>query len=266
MTAPERAAAGLVLALVVGWGAWRAHALSRGGAAAAAIVGTLAMAAGWSWAALLVIYFLPAATLSSLGRERREARIHGVIAKRGARDARQVFANGGVFALAALGSLVMPWIGWSVMGIGALAASAADSWATEVGTLAGGMPRSIASLEPVPPGLSGGITAAGSAAALGGAAFMALAAWALGWSRMASVGVFAGGIAGAVADSLIGATLQDRRQCDRCGESTERLVHSCGMETRHASGFEWLDNDGVNVLCTLAGAAVAAIAAAPVLR
>ena len=264
MTLLVRSAVGVVLAIGVAYGARRARALSGDGAAAAAIIGSLAVAAGWSWAALLVIYFVPAALLSRVGRDRRDARIAGIVAKSGARDARQVLANGGVFALAALASIVLPWPGWSVVGAGALAASAADSWATEVGTLAGGTPRSIASLEPVPPGLSGGVTAPGTAAAIAGALFMALAAWALGWPRAAAAGVFVGGIAGSFADSVAGATLQERRRCDECGERTERMVHSCGMETRYTSGVAWLDNDGVNVLCTLAGA-VAAVVAAPLL-
>lgn len=261
MTSLVRSAVGIVLAIGVAYVARRARALSGDGAVAAAIIGSLAVAAGWSWAALLVIYFVPTAMLSRVGRDRRDARIAGIVAKSGARDARQVLANGGVFAFAALGSIVLPWSGWSVIGAGALAASAADSWATEVGTLADGRPRSIASFEPVPPGLSGGVTAPGTAAAIAGALFMALAAWALGWPRAAAAGVFVGGIAGSLADSLVGATLQARRRCDGCGEWTERMVHSCGMQTRHSSGFAWLDNDGVNALCTLAGA-VAAVGSA----
>lgn len=262
MIEAARAAAGLVLALAVASGAWRVRALSGDGAVAAAVVGALAMAAGWRWAALLLIYFLASAALSRTGRVDREAAIAGIVAKRGPRDAVQVVANGGAFALAALGSLLLPWDGWAVLAAGALAASAADSWATELGTLKGGVPRSIATLRPLPAGLSGGISAMGTAAAFAGALFVALAAYSLGWSRAMAVGVFAGGVAGALADSLIGATLQDRRRCDACEAWTERMVHSCGMETRHASGLEWLDNDWVNVLCTLIGAATAAVAAA----
>lgn len=265
-----RSAVGLVLAIGVADAARRVRALSGSGAVAAAIIGSLTVAAGWPWAALLVTYFVTAASLSRVGRDRRDARIAGIVARIGARDARQVLANGGVFALAALASIVVPWSGWSVVGAGALAASAADSWATEIGTLAGGTPRSIVSLQPVPPGLSGGVTVPGTLAAIAGALFTALVAWALGWPRAAAVGVFVGGIAGSWADSLAGATLQERRRCDGCGAWTERVVHSCGMETRLSSGFAWLDNDGVNVLCTLTGAIAAVVSAsmlaAPVAR
>ena len=51
----------------------------------------------------------------------------------------QVLANGGVFALAALLGAVLgsPWpAAGSRAALGALAASAADTWATEIGTLA----------------------------------------------------------------------------------------------------------------------------------
>ena len=63
----------------------------------------------------------------------------------------------------------------------------------------------------------------------------------------------------AIADSVVGATLQDRRWCDTCQTSTERAVHGCGTPTRHAGGITAVDNDLVNLIATVAGAAVAAL-------
>ena len=96
--------------------------------------------------------------------------------KTGARDAIQVFANGGVFAVAAIGMLAAPDVRWFSLGAGALAASASDTWATEIGTLWGGAPRSILTARVVPTGTSGGITLIGSLGTIAGAAFMAAAA------------------------------------------------------------------------------------------
>lgn len=177
------------------------------------------------------------------------------MAKSGARDGWQVTANGGLFAAAAVASLVSRSPIWFAIAAGALAASAADTWATELGTLLGGEPRSIVSGKRVPAGTSGGISLAGSVAALGGAAFIALMATLAQWPVPIHA-VVAGGVAGMLADSLVGATIQERRWCDACGASTERSVHGCGTFTRQAGGIAGIDNDAVNLICSWVGALV----------
>ena len=252
-----RTLAGLLVAGAIAALARRSRSLSTSGALAAIAVGTLCAAAGWPWAALLIAFFVTSSLLSRLGAPRKEARTEGIVAKGGERDAVQVVANGGVFGIAALGSIVAPWWGWMPLAAGALAAATADTWGTEIGTLAASRPRSIISLRPVPPGTSGGVTIAGTAASVAGAAFIGVIALVLGWPPAAAWGALVGGVAGSLADSVLGATVQARRWCDRCDEGTERRVHSCGSVTRSAGGLGWLDNDAVNVGCALAGAMVA---------
>jgi uncharacterized protein (TIGR00297 family) len=232
------------------------RALTASGAVSAAIVGTLAIAAGWSWGLLLLLFFVSASALSKLG-QRKKADVAGpVIQQGGERNARQVLANGGLYALSAVGYLVFPSPLWYAAGIGALAASAADTWATEIGTLFGGQPISITAGRAVPPGTSGGVTFVGTMAAVAGAAFIAAGATLANWPVPFAAAAL-GGIAGAQADSLLGATIQARRWCEVCAKSTERLVHSCGAPTRHAGGIAGFDNDVVNLLCSCAGALVA---------
>ncbi len=168
----------------------------------------------------------------------------------------QVLANGGVFTAAALASIVSPAQVWLAIAIGALAAATADTWATEVGTLFGGDPRSIISGKTVPAGTSGGVTLVGTAAAVGGAAFMAILATLVGWSVPIRVAL-AAGVAGALADSLAGAMLQERRWCSACRAPTERAVHVCGTRTGRIGGIAGFDNDVVNLLCSFVGALVA---------
>jgi uncharacterized protein (TIGR00297 family) len=252
-----RAGAGLALALAIALAAWRAGALSASGAVAATVVGTLAAAAGWEWAALLIAYFVSATALSRLGEARKARRTARVVAKGGRRDAVQVLANGGVFAGAAALSLVAPWPGWAAVGVGSLSAAAADTWGTELGTLVGSAPRLVTTGRRVPPGTSGAVTAPGMAATVAGALFTGGAAWMLGWPREIVGAAAAGGFAGALADSLVGATLQARRRCDRCAADTEQPVHACGAPTRHAGGVAWLENDLVNVVCAFVGGATA---------
>ena len=254
-----RGLAGLVLAVLISVVARRARSLSWGGAVAATVVGTLAVVAGWSWGGLLIVYFVASTALSRLGRASKERRTASIVAKVGARDATQVFANGAMFAAAAFAMTIRPDVRWIALGAGSLAASAADTWATEIGTLYGGVPRSILTWRSVPAGTSGGVSAIGTLGALAGAVFVALVVAALGWNWVVARNVMIGGVAGALVDSILGATVQARRWCDTCARETEREVHDCGALTRNVRGFVWLDNDMVNFLSNVIGALVAAV-------
>ena len=239
------------------WAIW-VGALSRSGALATTVVGTVVLSAGWSWGILLASFFGLGVALTRMGGQRKAERVGGIIAKSGARDVWQVLANGGVFTAAATAAIISPSATWSALGIGALSASAADTWATEIGTLFGGEPRSIISGRRVPVGASGGITLAGSAGAAGGAAFMALVAVLIGWQTGIAVIVLSG-VAGAVADSILGALAQERFWCATCAQPTEQSIHRCGTLTSRAGGFPGLNNDIVNLLCSLVGALVALV-------
>jgi uncharacterized protein (TIGR00297 family) len=218
-------------------------------------VGGAAIFAGWSWGALLIAYFVVASVLSRVGRTRKARLLEQILDKGDQRDALQVLANGGLYAIAALASAASHSTLWYAVGIGALTASAADTWATEIGTLSAKDPVSITTGRGVAAGTSGGITLVGSLAAIAGALFIAsgaaLARWPVPFTAAAL-----GGIAGALADSLMGATLQSRRWCDVCAKATERRLHDCGSTTRNAGGLEWLDNDGVNAICSVVGSLI----------
>jgi uncharacterized protein (TIGR00297 family) len=249
----------LAIAVAISLLARRARALGVAGVVSATAVGTFALLAGWSWGVLLVVYFVSASALSRLGADEKNARTASVIEKGGERDALQVLANGGLFALAAALATFAPAqrLHWAALGAGALAVSASDTWATEIGTLVGGTPRSILGLAPVPAGMSGGVTLGGTLAAVAGAAFIALVAIALSWPTRVAVAAFAGGVAGSTLDSILGATVQSRRWCARCERATERAVHDCGTPTRTSGGFAWLGNDAVNFISGAAGGLLA---------
>lgn len=253
----ERTAIGAALALLVASAAWQTRSLTGRGAALAALVGTLAVAAGWRYGILLILFFVASTALSRIGAARKAVRVRGIIEKRGARDARQVLANGGVFAIAAAGSLLFSNDAWSAAAVGALAAATADTWGTEIGGLMRGAPRLITTWREVPAGTSGAVSAGGLAATAAGAAFIAAAALSLGWPLADAGAGFAGGIAGAIADSLAGATVQERRRCENCAMDTEQHVHVCGTATIRTRGLAWLENDAVNLLSSAVGAAVA---------
>jgi len=66
-----------------------------------------------------------------------------------------------------------------------------------------------------------------------------------------------GGVAGATADSVLGATVQELRRCDVCDRACETDPHACGAPSRLVRGVRGFSNDVVNLLATATGAAVA---------
>ncbi len=268
---------GAVFAGVLALGAWRTRALSGSGAVAAFAVGALTYGSGAvPFALVLLAFFLPSVALSRLGKRRKRALVD--IGKGGARDAFQVLANGGVATLCAVLFALSRDPRWAWAFAGAYAAATADTWATEIGTLARRAPRSILTLRPVPTGLSGGITLPGTLAEVAGALWIGTVALVcftiplggLGaqfqagaglvpspspWFRLLAV-AFAG-VVGSTADSLLGATVQELRRCDACGRNCETDPHDCGTPTRLVRGLPGASNDVVNLLATVAGAAVA---------
>lgn len=252
-SALSRALLGLALASLVAIAARRARALDWSGVAAAALCGSACSAAGWRWAITLIGYFLAASLISHVGSARKERRTHSIVAKGGSRDAAQVLANGGVYSAAAVGSIVMPHPVWAWAALGALAASSADTWATEIGLLAGRRPVDVLKRTFVQAGMSGGVTAPGLAGALLGAVAVAAIGLLAGFSRGAALAAVVSGWLGAMLDSVLGATIQQRRRCDACAEDTELMMHPCGTPTRHIAGIRWANNDVINLLATIAG-------------
>ncbi len=243
-------------------GARKTRTLSESGQWAAFGCGILATAAGWWWAATLIAFFVSSSLLTRWRQPEKMAKTEGTLPRTTDRNARQVLANGGFFVLFASASTSLRSELLAFAALGALAAASSDTWSTEIGTLFGGTPRMITTRAEVEPGMSGGVSLAGFGAAAAGAVFIAL----LGslsvpqhHTRLA-IAAAIGGFGGGLADSLIGATVQSRRFCDRCRHWTERRVHACGFRTRHARGINWLSNDLVNACGTFTGAVIAVVA------
>jgi uncharacterized protein (TIGR00297 family) len=207
-------------------------------------------------------WFIASSALTRLGAARKAARTQATLPATGARTAMQVWANGGVFACAAVASTLTEATWCALAALGALAAAAADTWATEIGLLGGGTPRALVGGGAVEAGLSGGVTWFGTLGGAAGALAVALAAsWLLRPLPMSVWAITVAGVLGGLGDSLLGATVQAKRHCPRCDRWTERATHDCGVATEHRRGWRWMTNDTVNVLATCIGAT-----AAPLLR
>jgi uncharacterized protein (TIGR00297 family) len=196
--------------------------LTRRGAAAALAVGVATLwGFGWRGFALLLAFFVSGSVLTPAAEG-------GDGAKGGGRrrNARQVVANGGMAALAALAG------SWPAFA-GALAAATADTWASEIGIRSRTPPRLITNGKRVAAGTDGGMTLLGTAAGVAGAGLIAILSYVFGYPDALAIGV--AGVIGMVMDSSLGATLQGK--------------------------VRWFDNDVVNLAATLTGAAVAGLIA-----
>ncbi|MBW7934728.1 MAG: DUF92 domain-containing protein [Gemmatimonadaceae bacterium] len=259
---PRMLIGGTLAGVAAGYASRRGQ-LTLGGEYTAFAVGTAAAVGGIGWLVALAAFFYGSVSLTRWRAGVKRRRSRSTLPDARARDAWQVLANGGLFAVSSLVWAFTGRVEVGLFGFGALAAATADTWATEVGMAMHAAPRSIVGFSRVPPGTSGGVTLFGSAAALAGALLLALCAMASLTTPFDVSGmqaVFLGGAAGAFADSLLGASLQSRRWCDTCAAWTERRVHTCGYRSHHRHGISWMSNDVVNLLATGVGGATAVAA------
>ncbi len=231
--------------------------LTADGALAAVGIGTAVFAAGgWGLALTLIAAF---ALTGAATRYRRREKIQPE--HRRGRSASQVLANGLIPAGLAVAGAALD-LPWTLAGaVAAVAASTADTLATEIGLLSPTPPRLITTGQVVARGRSGGITRLGTITGIAGAVVVGT----LGLvflprlSRPGLLPVAAGGIVGLFADSLLGATVQARYRCPACGEEGEMRECTCGATRAYAGGIPWMTNDAVNLLMAALGAAVAVL-------
>jgi uncharacterized protein (TIGR00297 family) len=258
---------GSILGILIALLAWRARALSRSGAAAAAVTGSLIFGlGGLAWATVLLAFFISSSALSR-AFPAKKSKLMEKFAKGSQRDWGQVMANGGLGAAlvivhALLPDQTWPWVAYT----GAMAAVNADTWSTEVGVLNPSPPRMINSGKVVERGTSGAVSRLGSLAALGGAVLIAVLSglfFNVGsspWENL--LFVFAastiGGLGGAFFDSYLGATVQAIYWCPSCQKETEHHpIHMCGAQTSQLRGWRWMNNDVVNFTASISGAIIA---------
>ncbi len=247
---------GFLLAILIASLAYRAHSLSKSGAFAAIILGTIIFGLGGiPWAVLLLTFFFTSSALSRAFKKRKQG-LSEKYSKGDQRDAGQVLGNGGLAAAFVLIHYFYPdsnigWIGFAA----SLAAVNADTWATELGVLNPSPPRMITDIRKrVEKGTSGGVSLVGTLASLAGSALIAILAslFTADWSLFLAV-TFAG-LAGSLFDSFLGATVQAMYFCPKDNKETEKHpLHTCGTETIHLRGWKWLTNDWVNFACGVFG-------------
>lgn len=201
----------------------------------------------------MIGFFLPASILSKFVQTRR-SNIVELFQKDSKRDAMQVLVNGGIG-----GILVIVWkcINQETVYLaylGALSAVTADTFATEIGILSSGQPILLTTFKKVEAGTSGAISVIGTLGGCLGSVCIILCGlpWQSGSTVMYVVTILLAGMIGNVVDSVLGALVQKQYQCARCGRTTEREIH-CHVPAHRVRGKKFIDNDVVNLCCSLTG-------------
>ena len=233
--------------------ATRLKALTISGMLGAWAMGMLIfLAGGWTWIWPMIAFFISSSALTRINR--RSTRFPYA----GGRNLAQVFANGGIPLLVAAAYGIWPLDGLYLIFLAALAGSTADTWGTEIGSWSRRPPRDSVTWQPVKPGTSGGVTLLGTTGSLLGAVALGGVGYWLepeivtlsSWLVITAIGFLA-----ALLDSLLGATLQARYRTIATNEISEHRPADNQRAVLY-SGWGWLDNDRVNLACSLSGAAL----------
>lgn len=259
---------GIFTSLLMSLLAYWEKSLSNSGVIGAVVVGTLLIGGtGWYGFLVLTFFFVSSSGLSKWSKRKKASNKKGdniiekqIEAKGDQRDLFQVIANGGIAAFSALLFTVNAHPIWIIMLASSLAAATSDTWGSEIGRWSRKAPRDCFTWKVVEPGISGAVSGVGTLASLIGAFLTALVALPLLIHEQVTIHpiillfiITSSGWFGNWVDTWVGAKWQVRYQCNSCQVHTEQKIH-CDSFTKQIQGINWVDNDIVNLICTLSAA------------
>ncbi|KAJ2401385.1 hypothetical protein GGI10_006051 [Coemansia sp. RSA 2530] len=266
----------------------RRQSLSGSGTVAAALVGlSTASNDNIMFTVVLLVFFISSSYWTKY-QARAKARLDPCYAKASRRDWKQVLCNGGVGAVISVvyqynfdgrrpadmsleERKLMTLLIWGYIGF--YSCCAADTWASELGTLSSDWPVLITTLKQVPPGTNGGVSKLGMLASFAGGALIGLTADVAMWVQYFGAyksgalpripynmlgSVF--GMLGSLIDSLLGATVQASYAVNKriaSDISANELSQVKGAVL--VAGRDVLSNNMVNVVASVSTMAIAII-------
>ncbi|MHA1908500.1 MAG: DUF92 domain-containing protein [Candidatus Thorarchaeota archaeon] len=272
---------GLILMAFIGALAYKAHFVDVSGLISAFVIGFTIWYTGGVAAFVITLFFFLSSGLATKYKYKAKAKVNLAQEGKGKRSWKNVFGSGLIPMLFSIGihltkpgilfQTIDPFWSFAMFGgfIGAIATTAADTLASEIGVFSKSKPRLITNLRrKVPRGTIGAVSLLGEAVAvlagvfIGGIALV-FAVLAPGWvpiygiEQMIMILPLAvlTAFMGCNLDSLIGALVQNRFVCEICGAIVDKEFH-CDYETKYIGGFKSFSNAHVNFGSSGMGAAL----------
>ncbi len=224
--------------------AYRMKAISPDGIVAAVLTAVTLYALGGIWIGISLLAFFILGSAVSKIKNQRKRDAESLQEAGGPRNWKQVLCN-------SLPACVLLWLVYIfpqqdiliLLAFAVFAASAADTFSSEIGMLGRGRVFSILTGKTLPNGVSGGVSWLGLGAGIVGSTLLSLLALPqFGWTGMIFVAAL--GFAGSIVDSILGASIQRRYR----GENGQLQDRPSDGHSAPVLGYKLISNNTVNLL------------------
>ncbi|NXK01808.1 TMM19 protein, partial [Herpetotheres cachinnans] len=262
----------VLVPLVIATQGFKKKSLDHSGALGGLVVGFILTVANYSFFTSLFVFFVTSSKLTKWKKDVKK-QIDSEYKEGGQRNWVQVFCNGGVPTELAVLYMIENGPGeipidfskqytasWMCLSLlGALACSAGDTWASEIGSvMSKSKPRLITTWEKVPVGTNGAITLVGLLSSLLGGMAVGIAYFITQLIFVTDLEISApqwpiivfgaaAGLLGSIVDSYLGATMQYSGFDQNIG----MVVNHPTKDSKHISGKPILDNNAVNLFSSI---------------
>uniref|UniRef100_A0A8B9FLF3 Transmembrane protein 19 n=1 Tax=Amazona collaria TaxID=241587 RepID=A0A8B9FLF3_9PSIT len=262
----------ILIPLTIATQGFKKKSLDHSGALGGLVVGFILTVANYSFFTSLFVFFVTSSKLTKWKKDIKK-QIDSEYKEGGQRNWLQVLCNGGVPTELAILYMIENGPGeipidfskqytasWMCLSLlGALACSAGDTWASEIGSvMSKSKPRLITTWEKVPVGTNGAITFVGLLSSLLGGMVVGIAYFITQLIFVTDLEVSApqwpiivfgaaAGLLGSIVDSYLGATMQYSGFDQNIG----MVVNHQTKDSKHISGKPILDNNAVNLFSSI---------------
>ncbi|NXF41600.1 TMM19 protein, partial [Nyctibius bracteatus] len=262
----------VLVPLMISVQGFKKRSLDHSGALGGLVVGFILTVANYSFFTSLFVFFVTSSKLTKWKKDIKK-QIDSEYREGGQRNWVQVFCNGGVPTELAVLYMIENGPGeipidfskqytasWMCLSLlGALACSAGDTWASEIGSvMSKSKPRLITTWEKVPVGTNGGVTLVGLLSSLLGGMAVGIAYFITQLIFVTDLEISApqwpiivfgaaAGLLGSIVDSFLGATMQ----YSGFDQTIGMVVNHQTKDSKHISGKPILDNNAVNLFSSI---------------
>ncbi|NWZ45274.1 TMM19 protein, partial [Brachypodius atriceps] len=262
----------VLVPLIIATQGFKKKSLDHSGALGGLVVGFILTVANYSFFSSLFVFFITSSKLTKWKKDIKK-QIDSEYKEGGQRNWVQVFCNGGVPTELALLYMIENGPGeipidfskeytasWMCLSLlGALACSAGDTWASEIGSvMSKSKPRLITTWEQVPVGTNGAVTLVGLISSLLGGMTVGIAYFITQLIFVTDLEISApqwpiivfgaaAGLLGSIVDSYLGATMQ----YSGFDQTIGMVVNHQTTDSKHISGKPILDNNAVNLFSSV---------------